>query len=101
MGGHPGGYAQGTGGDYHSPASLSRVYPPPKGGGMGLGPWVWECGTVDCPGSPSLGFPVVQGRQVPATQGGLHGTPLLWGGSTVARVSFTSKFTNILGLIGW
>ena len=39
-------------------------------------------------------------------RGGPDGTPYYWGGgrfiaSLLVLVSFTSKFTNILGLIGW
>ena len=68
---------------------------------MGLGPtprggqrWPLRTG-----GSPTYG------AWAPP-KGGPDGTPLYWGGgrfvaSLLVLVSFTSKFTNILGSIGW
>ncbi len=54
------------------------------------------------PLSPGVHRPTVLGPP----RGGPDGTPLYWGGgrfvaSLLVLVSFTSKFTNILGLIGW
>jgi len=77
-GGHRGGLPREQEGISTSPASLSRVYPPPKGG-----PWALGLGAnPHCRSAADdleAGVPVVQGRQVPATQGGPMAPPRLGG----------------------
>ncbi len=84
--------------------------PPSRGGAHGAWPfvaWVHGAASVD---PREQGWPLRTGGSPtygawPPT-GGPDGTPYIGGGGRVIAnllvlVSFTSKFTNILGLIGW
>ncbi len=92
MGGHPGeGYSlqqRGNGGGYPlSPASLSRVYPPPPKGIHPNRGAIWEHGWAGV-GVGWFTVPLEPGLQGAHQDPGPHGTPKGGGANTVARGSW-------------